>query len=99
MNSAVVADVAVSHDEAIVANRGVLSFAGCPVKGHVFSKNVVVADLKECGLVGVFSVLGIAADDAALSEIVVFAQGRRVFDGYVRLKNASWSDYRSSLDV
>ncbi len=62
---AIVADVAVDHEKVVAADLGPERMNGAAMDGHLFAKNVKVADFRGSGLIVIFEVLGPLAQDGA----------------------------------
>ncbi len=95
----IVAKVDHGHEVVVVADFGEFALFGSAVDGDVFSEDVVVANLEVGGLAFVLSVLGVAANDGALGEDVVFADGGVGFDGHVGVEFAPVPDHGSGFDI
>jgi hypothetical protein len=100
----VVPQVAVGHDEAVVADPRVASLTGGAVDGDVLAEDVVIADLEIGWFARVFPILRVSSQHSALGDHIVAAEGSVAADGDVafqlgaRTQDSAFVDHAEGTD-
>jgi hypothetical protein len=86
---AVMSHVGVTKQKIVIAYACRRPLFGASVHGRIFSKNIMVADLKTCWLTKIFQILRFSANCSKGKKLVVISNSAWAIDHYVGMQHAS----------